>query len=106
MWRTAPACEAEVPSSLSGRAARSKPDIYHLPFFRPETATRSRVVTPDSAIAESWVSPLGGGASSVREESGLIYHIMIETELPECLRDMQRCPATNQPSSVIAISQY
>jgi hypothetical protein len=28
--------------------------------------SRSRVVTPDVAIAESWVSPLGGGAYLVR----------------------------------------
>jgi hypothetical protein len=30
-----------------------------------ETATRSRVVTPDSAIAAFLVSTLGGGADSV-----------------------------------------
>jgi hypothetical protein len=38
----------------SGRAARSLPHvIYIIPLFLSETATRSRVATPDSAIAAS-----------------------------------------------------
>jgi hypothetical protein len=40
-------------------------DIHPLPFFMSETATQSRVVTPDSAIAAFLVSTLGGGADSV-----------------------------------------
>jgi hypothetical protein len=40
--------------------------IYIIPFFLSETATRSRVATPDSAIAVSLVLTLGGGADSVR----------------------------------------
>ena len=40
--------------------------IYIIPFFLFETATRSRVATPDSEIAVSLVSTLGGGADSVR----------------------------------------
>src|SRR5688572_25423454 len=68
MCLSAPACGAEVPSSISGRAARSLPHlIYIIPFFLPETATRSRVATPDTAIAASLMSTLGGGADSVRE---------------------------------------
>ena len=48
--------ELYVPSSISGR----KPGpfltlIYIIPLFLSETATRSRVVTPDSAIAVSLV---------------------------------------------------
>jgi hypothetical protein len=53
--------------SNSGRAACFLPNlIYIIPLFLPETVTRSRVVTPDSAIAVSLVSTLGGGADSVR----------------------------------------
>jgi hypothetical protein len=37
------------------------------PLFLSETATQSRVVTPDSAIAVSLVSTLGGGAAAVSE---------------------------------------
>jgi hypothetical protein len=33
----------------------------------PETATRSRVATPDSAVAVSSGSSLGGGADTVRK---------------------------------------
>jgi hypothetical protein len=54
-------------SSISRRAARFLPNlIYIIPLFVFETATRSRVATPDSAIAVSLMSTLGGGAGSVK----------------------------------------
>ena len=43
--------------------------IYITSPLLAETATRPRVVTPDPAIAESSMSPLGGGADSVREDN-------------------------------------
>ena len=52
--------------SAGGQPAPFPTLIYIIPFFLSETATRSRVATPDSAIAVSLVSTLGGGADSVR----------------------------------------
>ena len=49
----------------AGSPLPSSCDIYH-PLFLSETATRSRVATPDTAIAASLVSTLGGGACSIR----------------------------------------
>jgi hypothetical protein len=64
VYFTTPVCEVKLPSSISGRSARSPLfDIYIIPFFLSETATRSRVAIPDTAIAESWMSPLGGGVT-------------------------------------------
>jgi len=40
--------------------------IYIIPLFVSETVTRWRVATPDSVMAVSWVSTLGGGAASVK----------------------------------------
>jgi hypothetical protein len=71
VWLSVPVCRVEVSSSISGRAARSPSpfDIYPIPFFLSETVTQSRVATPDSAIAVSLVSTLGGGADAVRENN-------------------------------------
>jgi hypothetical protein len=41
--------------------------IFSPPIFLSETATQPGVVTPDSAMAVSLVSTLGGGADSVRK---------------------------------------
>jgi hypothetical protein len=56
-------------TSHSGREPAPNFDIYIIPFFLSETATRSRVVTPDSAMAASLMSTLSSEALGCGEEA-------------------------------------
>jgi hypothetical protein len=68
-------CDGQKSATVAAKNGKKNVKAHELlltnktvaPLFLSETVTQSRGATPDSALAVSLVSTLGGGAGSVRE---------------------------------------